>query len=294
MKRSDLVLTLSQRLILLLCIFIVCYLLTAASIFFIGRMLSERADAAMRISAVLQDVFTFIVPAVATAVLVCRRPAALLCLMRAPSLMMIFLVAAMLFISIPAQEAVIYWNYNIELPAAFDGFVEKARAMEDSAFEAMKMMMGNDSVASLILNLLIIGVAAGFSEELLFRGCFQRLLTTAGINPHIAIWTVALCFSALHMQFFGFVPRVLLGAYFGYLLLWSRSIWLPVTAHVLNNMMFVLTAWQQSRSTGIDSLSNEPTLWGWGVTLCSAVLSAGVLWLMWRSRVSEESQQIRQ
>ena len=40
---------------------------------------------------------------------------------------------------------------------------------------------------------------------------------------------------------------MLLGAYFGYLLIWTGSLWAPVAAHMLNNMMFVLTAWLQVR-----------------------------------------------
>lgn len=284
MKRSDLVLTLGQRLFFLLCVFIVCYLLTALSAYMVSMVLASRPDAAVRISAVLQDVFTFVVPAIATAVMMCRKPAQLLCVAKVPPLSMIFLVAAVLFVSIPAQEAVIYWNYNIELPSAFDGFVASARNYENNAFETLKTMMGDNSVGALVVNILIVGVAAGFSEELLFRGCFQRLLTTGGVNVHVAVWTVALCFSALHMQFFGFVPRVLLGAYFGYLLVWSGSLWLPVAAHVLNNVMFVLTAWHQSSLNGVESLSNEPSLWGWPTTLLSVLLTTGALVLMWRLR----------
>lgn len=290
MKRSDLVLTLGQRLVLFLCIFIVCYFITAVSAWLVGRILAHNIPAAVRISAVLQDVFTFVMPAVATAIIVCRKPAELLCIMRLPSLGFIFLVAAMLFVSIPAQETVIYWNYNIELPAAFTDFVATARKLENTAFETLKLMLENTGMGALLVNLLIIGVAAGFSEELFFRGCLQRLLTTAGINVHIAVWSVAICFSALHMQFFGFVPRLLLGAYFGYLLVWSKSLWLPVAAHVLNNMMFVLTAWHQVKSSGIDSLSNEPSLWNWPAILCSFILSAGTLLLMYRLRQQSENQ----
>lgn len=280
MKKSDLVLSLGQRLLLLLCIFLICYLLTMGAVYIIGRALAGNQGAALRISAVLQDLMTFVIPAAATAVMVTRRPAELLCLTRIPKIPFIIGITVILFVSIPAQEAIIYWNHNLTLPSSMAAFETAARAMEDAAFNTIKTLLSNTSTGALIVNILIIGILAGFSEELLFRGCFQRLLTTGGVNPHVAIWTVAICFSALHFQVFGFVPRILLGAYFGYLLLWSGTIWIPVTAHVLNNIMFVVTAYHNVRTEGLQALSNEPSLWPWDTALASVILTAAALvWL---------------
>ncbi len=284
MKRTDLLLTLSQRLLLLLCFFIICYLVTAVCSYVLGRVLNGNPAAALRISAVVQDLLTFVIPAVGTAVIVCRKPAALLCLTRIPHVSTIMLVAFILFVSVPAQEAVIYWNYHIKLPASMAGLEESARTLEHAAFVTLKTMLANTSYGALIVNLLIIGIFAGLSEELLFRGCFQRLLITGGVNRHLAVWIVAFSFSALHFQLFGFVPRVLLGAYFGYLLLWSGSIWIPVTAHVLNNMMFVLTAWRHIRTSGLETLDNEPVLWSLPATVLSIALTAIALYILWRRR----------
>lgn len=285
MKRSDLVLTLGQRLFLLLCIFLICYALTMVLSFVFGNVFAGRLVVAMRMSAILQDVVAFIIPAIATSVIVCRNPAALLCI-TTPRLKMLALVVAMLVVSVPAQEAVIYWNYNISLPESMSGFEELSRSLENTAFESLKVMLGEMGTGALLLNILIIGVAAGFAEEILFRGCFQRLLVTGGVNVHVAIWLVAFVFSALHMQFFGLVPRMLLGAYFGYLLLWSGSLWVPVTAHMLNNIIYVVAMWNQVRVDGIDSLSNDPTLWNVWITLGSVAFTALVLFFMWKYRES--------
>lgn len=288
MKKSELVLTLGQRLFLLLCMFLVCYLLTAAAAYVLGRLLADNPAGAVRISAVVQDVVTFIIPAVVTALFVTRRPAELLCLSRKPSVATLLLIAVVLAVSVPAQEAVIYSNYHISLPESMAAFEAIARQLETSAFETLRQLLANTSAGALIVNILIIGVFAGLSEELLFRGCFQRLLTTGGVNPHVAIWIVAFCFSALHFQLFGFVPRMLLGAYFGYLLLWTRSLWAPVTAHVLNNVMFVVTAWHQARTEGIESVSGEPSLWPAWATVASAALTAAAIYLLWKGRVGRD------
>lgn len=245
---------------MLLCIFLVCYILTMAAAYVLGRLFDGDPAKALRISAVLQDLLTFIIPAVATALMVTRRPAELLCMLRPPKLAVIFAVTAILFISIPIQENIIYWNYHIQLPESMATF-EQAAQNGKRCVRHNERTPTNTSVLSLIVNVLIIGIMAGLSEELLFRGCFQRLLTTGGVNVHVAIWTVAFCFSALHFQFFGFVPRMLLGAYFGYLLVWTGNVWVPVTAHILNNVMFVVTAWQQARLHGPDAINNEPSQW---------------------------------
>lgn len=284
MKKSDLALSLPQRILLMVCIFILGYIITMVVSYLLGRVLSDNLAGAVRISAVVQDVFTFILPAVATALLVTRKPAELLHLTTKPRATSMLWIVALLFVSIPALETVIYWNYHISLPESMAAFEQLARQLEDAASGTLKAMLANTSVANLIVNILIVGVFAGLAEELLFRGCFLRLLTTGGVNKHLAVWLVAICFSALHFQLFGFVPRVLLGAYFGYLLIWTRSVWAPITAHVLNNTMFVISAWLDVRANGVETFTDEPTLWAPAAIILSAVLTANVLYLLWRSR----------
>lgn len=283
-NKSDLVLTLGQRLLLLLCTFLICFVLTAGASYVIGRALSGNPAAAVRISAVTQDFLTFIIPAIVTALLVTRRPAELLALITRPAGMAIVATVLVMGVSLPAQEAVIYWNYHLSLPASMAAFEEAARSMEEAAGGAMKLLLSDTSVSALIVNILIVGILAALSEELLFRGCFQRLLTTAGVNPHVAVWTVAFCFSALHMQLFGFVPRLLLGAFFGYLLLWSGSLWLPVIAHALNNTLYVLTAWHQVRTVGTQALDAEPELMPVWLTVASVLATAAALVWLYRLR----------
>lgn len=284
MKKSELVLTLPQRIFLMVCLFIIGYIMTLGLSYLLGRVLSDNFAGVVRISAVIQDVFLFILPAVATSVFVTRKPAELLSLTTKPSAKSFLLIVTAMIVSVPVQEAIIYWNYHLSLPESMVALEQIARQLEDTTSETLKAMLANTSVANLIVNILIIGVFAGLAEELLFRGCFLRLLTTGGINRHLAVWLVAICFSALHFQLFGFVPRVLLGAYFGYLLLWTRSIWAPVAAHVLNNIVFVISAWHEVRINGIEAFSDEPTLWSVTYIIASVVLTGVVLNLLWRNR----------
>lgn len=290
MKKSDFTISLSRRLVLFICLFIVGYVLTSFLAYLLGRVLSGNLPAVLRISALAQDVIAFIIPAVIAAVFSTRRPAELLCLMSKPKVSVLLFVFICAFVSVPAQEAVIYWNYNIELPESMAAFAETMRNLEQQATNTMMMILDNPSVASLILNILIIGIAAAVAEELFFRGCFQRFLTTAGVSPHLAIWLVAICFSAMHLQFYGFVPRMLLGAYFGYLLLWTGSIYVPVTAHMLNNILYVVASWIQVRNGASYTITAAPQMWSTTATAASALLTAAVLFFIYRlSRRSKQT-----
>ena len=129
----------------------------------------------------------------------------------------------------------IEWNAGLSLPDFLQGFETWAREKEDLASQLTTYLTTFDSVQEFMLAFVVIAVLAGVGEELVFRGMLQPELQRATGNIHAAIWTSAILFSAIHLQFFGFVPRVLLGVLFGYLYYWSGHIAVPVLAHVVNN-----------------------------------------------------------
>ena len=67
----------------------------------------------------------------------------------------------------------------------------------------------------------------------------QKIFLKWNGKVHLSIWLTALVFSAVHMQFLGFFPRLILGAVLGYMLVWSGSLWLPIVAHFTNNAFAV-------------------------------------------------------
>ena len=114
------------------------------------------------------------------------------------------------------------------------------RNKEDLAKHFTQIILSGEGLYTLLANLVVVAAAAGLTEEFLFRGALQRILGKCTTNPHIIIWLTAILFSTFHLQFYGFVPRMVLGAYLGYLLYWSKSIWLPVFAHFTNNAIAVI------------------------------------------------------
>ncbi len=113
------------------------------------------------------------------------------------------------------------------------------------------------SVGEFVLGFVVIAVVAGFCEELLFRGIIQTELYRGTKNIHVAVWAAAFLFSAIHFQFFGFVPRLLLGALFGYLYYWSGNIFVPMFAHLVNNGFSVIMVYLNQQ--GIVDIDVEST-----------------------------------
>ena len=210
--------------------------------------LTDNTAAILRISSVLQNVLVFILPAVATAMLSTRFPATLLAIDKFPSGKFILLSIAVLIVSIPLMNSIIDWNQNISLPDSFSQFNDYMQQLEKGAEKAVSDITGGNTVGTLIMSILIVGVFTGLGEEIFFRGGLMRLFSCIkGMSPHVAIWRSAFLFSALHMQFLGFVPRMLLGVFFGYLTFWSGSLWLPIMIHALNNSILVTTDWINNR-----------------------------------------------
>lgn len=246
-----------------------------------------KPEAVIKITMVIQDVLVFILPAIIVALASTRLPARFLGLdtLARPATFALALVT--LICAIPALNAVVEWNQNLHLPESMRGIEDTMRQLEENARTVTESLMKGSSVASLIVSVLIVGVLAGFSEELFFRGAFQRTLLYTNINQHVGVWIVAVVFSLFHFQMFGFVPRMLLGAYFGYLMLWSGSIWVPMLVHVANNSIVVIDSWRVANnpdSFNLDAVGTDfSTPSAWIMIVISIILTALCLRLTYRS-----------
>lgn len=161
--------------------------------------------------------------------------------------------------AVPLVNFLVSWNQDIQFPSFLEGVEKWMRAAEDNAQRVTELMLQGESWSDLLWQLLVVAVMAGFGEELLFRGTLQSIISSKG-RIQLAIWITAFVFSLIHMQFYGFIPRLLLGAWFGYLLLWSGSIWVPVAAHFANNAISVVFHYAEKN----NYLTSDPELLGVG------------------------------
>ncbi|MEO0332938.1 MAG: CPBP family intramembrane glutamic endopeptidase, partial [Bacteroidota bacterium] len=120
-----------------------------------------------------------------------------------------------------ANSVVIEWNMSLDFSQLSPAFENWARGKEEELKELTEYLTRFDSIAGLLIGLVVIAVLPAVGEELLFRGLVQPKMQQLFENAHVAIWLSAICFSAIHLQFYGFFPRLLLGALFGYLFYWS-------------------------------------------------------------------------
>ena len=131
-------------------------------------------------------------------------------------------------------------NSRMLLPEWLFGMERWMKNAEENAALLTEAFLKVETTQGLLFNLFMIALLPAIGEELLFRGVIQKIFTGWTRSHHWGIWITAILFSALHIQFYGFIPRMLLGVLFGYLLIWSGSIWLPVIAHFVNNGFAVM------------------------------------------------------
>lgn len=147
---------------------------------------------------------------------------------------------ALIIVSAPLVSWLVNVNEHITFPASMAGLEQQLKASEDLAQELSRAFVQADSFGELLLNLFIVAVVPAICEELLFRGALQQFIRMCFRNGHAAVWSAAIIFSAFHQQFYGFLPRLVLGAMLGYMFLYSGSLWVSVIAHFINNALALL------------------------------------------------------
>lgn len=132
------------------------------------------------------------------------------------------------------------WNKGISFPDWMQPIEQWMRAMEDSALETTDVLLSGKTIPKLIANLLVVAGVAAFAEEVFFRGALQQFIKEWLKNGHVAVWLSALVFSAIHFQFYGFFPRLALGAMLGYIFLYTRNLWIAIFVHFINNALVII------------------------------------------------------
>lgn len=196
----------------------------------------------LRIIQVLNQVVGFMMPAVVYALLVKEKPLNFLGFNKMPAWSLLGIVA--MFTIIPFLGTVTDWNDSIVFPESMRAIEEQMRATQQKSEEIIEMFI---SQGSLFSSLLIIAALAAVSEELLFRSVIQRWLMKLFKNVHVAIIVTAIVFSAFHMDFFGFFPRLFLGVMLGYMFWMTGSIFPSMLMHFVNNATIVMLHYLNTR-----------------------------------------------
>ena len=160
-----------------------------------------------------------------------------------PHLLTVVLASMTIIMILPFISWLVEINELLQLPEFMAGIEQWMKNSEEQAMKLTEAFLNDTTIEGLIINLFMIAFLAAVGEELLFRGVMLRLFKEWTGNSHLAVWISAILFSALHLQFFGFLPRMILGVVLGYLFIWSKSLWVPIIAHFVNNAAAVIVAY---------------------------------------------------
>ncbi len=206
----------------------------------------------------------FILPPFIIAYLISSNVRAYLQINQLPRFSTFFQGFLLVLVSLPLINMMGELNSHIHFPDFLKDLEQWMRQSEEKAALVTEKFLYMNNIGDLLLNLVLIAVIPALGEELLFRGVLQKQLSKWTGSVHWGIFISAVCFSALHMQFFGFFPRLFLGMLFGYLLVWTGSLWVPILAHLVNNGLAVSASYFIDKGQlpeKADSIGSSDLMW---------------------------------
>ena len=242
----------------------------------------------MRVIQTLSSIGAFILPPFLIAYLFSQHPLHYLGLSKLPRKNSMLLVVAAMILITPVINFLGEINSHLHLPSFMKSVEDWMRDSEDKAAVITKKFLEMNSAMDLFINLIMIGLIPAIGEELVFRGVVQKIFSQWSKNVHIGIWSAAFLFSAMHMQFYGFLPRMMLGGLLGYLYVWSGSLWLPIIGHFVNNAGAVLMSYFFQRGDlklDPDKIGAENDLL---TVAMSLVIGGGLFYFIYLQREKEQ------
>ena len=229
----------------------------------------------------------------------------------------IALAIATMLCALPAINLLADLNSRVVLPECMATLEAMLRAQEEAAAQLTERFLRADDLFTLFINICLLALLPALAEEISFRGTLQQIITnnskdcstargcltgtacSTATRSHTAIWLTAFLFSAIHLQFYGFVPRMLMGAMFGYIFVWTGSLWIPILMHAVNNAFAVITYYIISHSEGGEQLLADNRSWAdtigtgtmWWLGVLSLILTLALLCLLRRQYTRHEAQE---
>ncbi|HET7732858.1 MAG TPA: type II CAAX endopeptidase family protein [Paludibacter sp.] len=228
----------------------------------------------IKLMQLVQSVGMFVLPPFVFAYFCSNKPIAFLHFDRKTNWIHILLVVFFMVLIIPGINLLTSLNQQLVLPRMFEGVEAWMKSSEEQMAKLTEQLLNVHTLTSLVFNVLLVAMIPALGEELFFRGAVQGIFRQK-MNVKIAIWLTAILFSAIHMQFYGFIPRMLLGAFFGYLLFWSGNLWLPIVAHFTNNgiaIIFYYLKYNGYKVQDIDTIGTGSSLWLGGLSIAVGIL----------------------
>jgi len=239
----------------------------------------------IRLILALNQAFTFLLPGLLTAYIIYNKSwIRSLFLNTSPSNKNWVIAVVILLCSLPLVQYTYFINKMLPLPQAW-------LEQEESTEALLKLIMTYTSSYEVFINLFLIAVLPALGEEIIFRGLLQKNIEWFSKNGHLAVWISALVFSAIHFQFAGFIPRMILGGILGYLFYFTRNLWVPIIAHFFNNGAQVIADFfykEELSTLDVDGVESVP----WYAAIISFVLVITLLRLLQKNNLLINSKSV--
>ncbi len=235
---------------------------------------------------IVSQIGFFILPVLIYCYLIEGKAAVWLRLNLRPDWITLIFAISLIVISVPLINLLLEWNQTLRLPDSLAGLENWMKSTEAGSDELTKAFLDTSTMGGFLVNILMIAVLPAIGEEFLFRGAITRIFFEWSGNKHLAVIFAAFLFSAMHLQFYGFLPRFALGLMLGYLFVLSGNLWLSIGAHFVNNLFVVVAAFLFHRgiiSTDINEYQGTEDI----LVLILSFVSTAVLMLVFYFRLKK-------
>lgn len=195
---------------------------------------------------------------------------------------------ALLFAFGPIMQLIGEANMTMTLPDSWNKIEVWMRTQEDSMALLTERIVMVDTWGLLCANILVMAVMPAIAEEYYFRGSLMHMIQRLTKNYHLTVWVSAVIFSAIHVQFFGFFPRMILGVFFGYMFVWTQNIWIPILAHFVNNATVAILAFVYTRQG--KTYADLQTYESYSIFVYIGSFMLTIVLAMWFYKISKSKQ----
>ena len=244
---------------------------------------------AMRMFQGIVSLGTFVISAFVISLIFKERPLEYLGLDSFPKPVYLLIVPVLLIVSMPFLSWLVEMNSKLTLPAFLSGLENTLKEMELKNERMYDLMLTMDNYNQLFLNLLVMALIPALGEELFCRGVLLNVIYDYSGKFLRSVIIVALIFTLFHMQFYKFVPMMVLALLLGLFINWTHSLWASILFHFLNNTFAVAGSFYYQRGVKnilTDDTAHMPYL----LTIGSFIITIALI--AWINKYSKRNSEI--
>ncbi len=207
-----------------------------------GNFVGAKANEinATRLFFAIYSIGTFVFSSFVLALIFKQKPAEYLGLKSFPKVIYLVSVPVLLLVSLPLLSWLVEINNHLVFPKFLSVLEKQLKIMEDQNNKLYDLMLGMNGYSDLFINIIVMALIPAVGEELFCRGVLLNVVYDYSGKFFRSVVVVAVIFTLFHMQFYKFVPMMVLAVILGLFINWTQSIWASILFHFLNNTTAVL------------------------------------------------------